>query len=119
MESIHRGLDGVIVDTTAVSQVSPETNSLTYRGYPVQQLADQCSFEEVAYLLWNGELPKRAQLADFEKRECGLRQLDNRVLKAIELFPKDAHPMDMLRTGVSFLGMLHPRMDQIELDSLD
>ena len=54
---IKKGLAGVVVDYTAVSKVNPETNSLLYRGYPVQELAARCSFEEVAYLLWNGELP--------------------------------------------------------------
>jgi 2-methylcitrate synthase len=119
MDPAHRGLQGIVADVTAISQVTSETSSLIYRGYPVQQLADQCSFEEVAYLLWNGELPNAAQRADFEKRERAQRQLDPRVIKSIELFPKDAHPMDMLRTAVSFLGMLHPRMDQIDLSSID
>ncbi|KAH8389056.1 hypothetical protein KR215_004103, partial [Drosophila sulfurigaster] len=54
---IKKGLAGVVVDYTAVSKVVPETNSLTYRGYPVQELAALCDFEDVAYLLWNGELP--------------------------------------------------------------
>ena len=53
----------MVVDTTAISKVIPETNSLTYRGYPVQDLAEHCSFEEVAYLLWHGELPNAQQLA--------------------------------------------------------
>src|SRR5438477_10971565 len=100
---ISKGLDGLVVDTTSISQVTSETSWLIYRGYPVQQLADQCSFEEVAYLLWNGELPSRAQLADFEKRERTHRPIDPRVIKTIELFPKDAHPMDMLRTAISYL----------------
>ena len=56
-EDIKKGLAGVVVDYTAVSKVNPDTNSLLYRGYPVQELAARCSFEEVAYLLWNGELP--------------------------------------------------------------
>jgi citrate synthase len=54
---IHKGLTGVVVDTTAVSSVNQATNSLLYRGYPVQELAAKCSFEEVAFLLWNGDLP--------------------------------------------------------------
>ena len=56
-QEIKKGLAGVVVDYTAVSKVNPDTNSLLYRGYPVQELAAKCSFEEVAYLLWNGELP--------------------------------------------------------------
>ena len=62
---IKKGLAGVVVDSTAVSKVNPETNSLLYRGYPVQELAAKCSFEEVAYLLWHGELPTAEQLAEF------------------------------------------------------
>lgn len=57
---IKKGLAGVVVDVTSVSKVNPETNSLLYRGYPVQELAEHCSFEQVAYLLWNGELPTDA-----------------------------------------------------------
>ena len=56
--NIHRGLDGVVVDTTRISKVMPEINSLVYRGYPVQELAEHCRFEEVAWLIWHGELPK-------------------------------------------------------------
>ena len=61
---IKKGLAGVVVDYTAVSKVNPETNSLLYRGYPVQELAATQPFEAVAYLLWNGELPTAEQLAD-------------------------------------------------------
>jgi citrate synthase/2-methylcitrate synthase len=63
-EDIEKGLAGVGLDYTAVSRVNPDTNSLLYRGYPVQELAARCSFEEVAYLLWNGELPTPEQLAE-------------------------------------------------------
>src|SRR3546814_9370278 len=60
--TIYKGLAGVVVETTAISKVVPETNSLTYRGYAVQDLAANCSFEEVAHLLWYGELPTPEQL---------------------------------------------------------
>ncbi len=66
---IRKGLYGVVVDETAVSKVVPETNSLTYSGYPVQELARYCSFEEVAYLLWNGELPNQGELVRFSRAE--------------------------------------------------
>ncbi len=102
---IKKGLDGVIVDESAVSKVMPETNSLTYRGYAVQDLADQCSFEEVAYLLWHGELPKKNELEEFSKKERALRQITPALLDSIKLFPKHAHPMDTIRSGVSYLGM--------------
>ncbi len=101
---IHKGLAGVVVDTTAVSEVIQELSSLTYRGYPVDELARICSFEEVAYLLWNGELPTRSQLNAFRKAERAQRELSPRLLRAIAEFPKSAHPMDTIRTAVSFLG---------------
>ncbi|NUM81595.1 citrate/2-methylcitrate synthase, partial [bacterium] len=71
----------------------------------VQDLADLCSFEEVAYLIWNGELPNKAQLAAFEKMERSNRAISDQLLSVIRLFPKQAHPMDTVRTGVSYLGM--------------
>ena len=66
---IYKGLDGVVGDETAVSKVMPETNSLTYRGYAVQDLCQHCCFEEVAYLLLKGELPNKSQLAAFRRDE--------------------------------------------------
>mgnify|MGYP001348186100 FL=1 len=101
---VYRGLDGVIVDETSISKVMPETNSLTYRGYPVQDLCKFCCFEEVAYLLWYGELPSRSQLRSFKNKEKRLRQLSRNALGVIKKFPKRAHPMDTIRTAVSYLG---------------
>ncbi len=101
---IYKGLDGVTVDTTAISKVMPETNSLTYRGYAVQDLCEHCCFEEVAYLLWNGELPNKSQLASFRRSERRRRELDKDHIAVIRKFPKSAHPMDTIRTAVSYLG---------------
>lgn len=101
---IKRGLEGVVVDESSVSKVMAETNSLTYRGYPVQELAQMCSFEEVAYLLWNGELPNASEKDKFCEEERNERALSPQLLQLMTLFPKDAHPMDTLRTAVSFLG---------------
>lgn len=105
---IKKGLAGVVVDTTAVSKVNPDTNSLLYRGYPVQQLAERCTFEEVAYLLWHGDLPDPAQLATFEQLERSRRRLPEVAREAIDLLPLDAHPMDVVRTAVSALGAADP-----------
>ena len=105
---IHKGLAGVVVDTTAISSVNPETNSLLYRGYPVQELAASCSFEEVAYLLWNGELPTDDELVAFEALERGQRALAPNVRNAIDGIPTTAHPMDVLRTAVSVIGADDP-----------
>ncbi|OZB81048.1 bifunctional 2-methylcitrate synthase/citrate synthase [Microbacterium sp. 13-71-7] len=101
---IKKGLAGVVVDTTAISKVNPETNSLLYRGYPVQELAATQPFEAVAYLLWNGELPTAAQLAALRATEREHRALAANVKAAIDLVPVDAHPMDEIRTAVSLLG---------------
>lgn len=101
---VKYGLAGVIADDTAVSKVMPEINSLTYRGYKVQDLATQCRFEEVAYLIWNGELPTQSQLDAFNAEEKKERGLSDDVLAVMKRFNKSAHPMDTLRTAVSFLG---------------
>ncbi|MCU1572005.1 MAG: 2-methylcitrate synthase [Micrococcaceae bacterium] len=105
---IHKGLAGVVVDTTRISKVNPESNSLLYRGYPVQELAARCSFEEVAYLLWHGDLPTSTQLAEFEQTERAGRQLLPNVKAAIDLLPLTAHPMDVCRTAASVIGASHP-----------
>lgn len=91
---IKKGLAGVVVDTTAISKVNPETNSLLYRGYPVQDLAAQLPFEAVALLLWTGELPTDEELAAFERFERTHRALDPKVKQAIDLLPTDCHPID-------------------------
>lgn len=101
---IKKGLAGVVVDYTAVSKVNPESNSLLYRGYPVQELAATQPFEAVAYLLWNGELPTAEQLAELRREERKHRPLAENVRAAIDLLPLDAHPMDEVRTAVSVLG---------------
>ena len=106
-EEIKKGLAGVVVDYTAVSKVNPDTNSLLYRGYPVQELAARCSFEEVAYLLWNGELPNSEELAAFTQRERAGRALDPVVKQVVDALPVTAHPMDVCRTAASVMGARH------------
>ncbi|AUZ86978.1 2-methylcitrate synthase [Arthrobacter agilis] len=105
---IHKGLAGVVVDYTAISKVNPETNSLLYRGYPVQELAGHRDFEDVAYLLWNGDLPDAAERQRFDAVERAHRSLPENVIAAIDLLPATAHPMDVARTAVSVLGACHP-----------
>jgi 2-methylcitrate synthase len=105
---IYKGLAGVPVDYTAISKVNPESNSLLYRGYPVQELAASVTFEEVAYLLWYGELPDDTQLASFEELERSHRGLDHEVKRIIDELPLTAHPMDVVRTAVSVIGASDP-----------
>lgn len=104
-DEIKKGLLGIVVDETTISQVMPEINSLTYRGYTVQELCDKCSFEEVAYLVINGKLPNKKQLKKFIKEERSNRKLSNQILKDIEKMPKKAHPMDVVRTAVSLMAL--------------
>jgi 2-methylcitrate synthase len=108
--NVKPGLEGVVADITTVSKVMPEINSLVYKGYPVQDLAETCNFEEVAYLLWNGELPTMGQLNHFVATERSMRSISNDLKDVIKKFPKNAHPMDTVRTSVSFLGMEDERV---------
>jgi 2-methylcitrate synthase/citrate synthase II len=108
---IFKGLAGVPVDYTAISKVNPESNSLLYRGYPVQELAAKKSFEEVAWLLWKGELPTASELAGFEELERNMRALDPAVKRVIDELPLTAHPMDVCRTAVSIIGAMDPTAD--------
>jgi len=107
-EEIKKGLVGVISDETKVSEVMPDINSLTYRGYAVQDLAKQCKFEQVAYLLLNGELPNSEQIAKFEQEERSNRKISENLKNIIKNYPKNAHPMDTTRTSVSHMGLEDP-----------
>ncbi|TYC98524.1 bifunctional 2-methylcitrate synthase/citrate synthase [Arthrobacter echini] len=114
---IHKGLAGVVVDYTAVSKVNPDTNSLLYRGYPVQELAGHRDVEDVAYLLWHGELPDATQRKEFDAFERAHRSLPDEVVAAIDLLPLSAHPMDVARTAVSVLGASHPLANDNSVDA--
>ncbi|WOF22467.1 bifunctional 2-methylcitrate synthase/citrate synthase [Microbacterium betulae] len=103
-DDIRKGLAGVVVDETAVSKVDPETNSLLYRGYPVQELAATQPFEAVAHLLWHGELPGDDELAALREEERRHRALAPEVKAVVDLLPATAHPMDEIRTAVSAVG---------------
>ena len=104
-DEIKKGLLGIVVDETTVSQVMPDINSLTYRGYAVQDLCEKCNFEEVAYLVLNGELPNKRQLKSFVKEERLDRKLSKEILSDIRKMPKKAHPMEVARTAVSLMAL--------------
>src|SRR5436309_6005600 len=97
------GLAGVIAGETAICWVDPNAG-LMYRGYDIHDMAQKASFEEVAYLLLNGELPNWKQLTEFTRQIASERVLPGPVTEMMRLLPKSTHPMDMLRTGVSMLG---------------
>ena len=104
-DEIKKGLLGIVVDETTISQVMPEINSLTYRGYAVQDLCEVCSFEEVAYLILNADLPNSIQLNKFKKEEKANRNITINLREIIKHMPKKAHPMDVARTFVSVMGL--------------
>jgi 2-methylcitrate synthase len=108
--NVKKGLEGAVIDTTAISKVNSETNSLIYRGYAVQDLAEKCTFEEVAYLMYHGELPNSSQLAAFQTKERNYRTVSALALQTLESLPKHTHPMDAIRTAVSILGCEDPRI---------
>ena len=101
-------LAGVAAGSTAICTVGHSGNDLHYRGYDILELAKHATFEEVAYLLIHGELPTKAQLADYHKKLKTLRGLPDALKKVLEQIPASAHPMDVMRTGCAMLGTLEP-----------
>ncbi|MBC7751190.1 MAG: 2-methylcitrate synthase [Candidatus Saccharibacteria bacterium] len=108
------GLRGQVAGKTALSTVGKEGAGLTYRGYDVRDLAEHCEFEEVAYLIFFGELPTKAQLATYKAKLKTLRGLPQALKTVLENIPKEAHPMDVMRTGASMLGNLETEMSFAE-----
>lgn len=101
---VHKGLVGVVVDTTAISRIDVDSNSLLYRGYPAQDLATSRSVEEVAYLLWHGELPTPDQL-DAQNAVERMHRSPRAFLRTlVDELPPTSHPMDVVRTVVSAIG---------------
>jgi 2-methylcitrate synthase len=105
------GLAGVTAGETHICTVGKEGAGLTYRGYDIYDLADNACFEEVAYLLLHGSLPTQTQLDDYVVLIKANRGLPDSLKTVLEMVPADAHPMDVLRTGVSFLGNVEPEGD--------
>lgn len=105
------GLRGQSAGETALCTVGKSGSGLTYRGYDISDLADNASFEEVAYLLFNGELPNESQLDLYKTALFSLRDLPQALKEVLQHIPADSHPMDVMRTGCSFLGNLEPEMD--------
>lgn len=109
-EQVFKGLNGVAADYTAVSTVGKGAG-LTYRGYAIEELAEACEFEEVAYLLIRGTLPTNQQLHSYKAGLAKSRALPKVLLEVLERLPGPAHPMDVLRTTSSMLGCLEPEVN--------
>jgi 2-methylcitrate synthase len=105
IDDIKKGLLGIVVDETTISQVMPDINSLTYRGYAVQDLCEKCTFEEVAFLILNKELPNKLKLKKFKKELEKNRNISINLREIVKHMPKKAHPMDVARTVVSVMGL--------------
>lgn len=105
------GLRGQSAGDTALCTVGKSGSGLTYCGYDVSDLADNATFEEVAYLLFNGELPNQTQLDAYKTELKAQRDLPQALKEVLQRIPADAHPMDVMRTGASFLGNLEPEND--------
>src|SRR2546429_889283 len=110
------GLAGVIAGETAICWVDPNAG-LMYRGYDIHEMAEKASFEEVASLLLNGELPNGKQLVEFAQQIAAQRALPGPVTEMLRLLPRETHPMDMLRTGVSMLSAFDKDLDDNSHDS--
>ncbi len=115
------GLAGVTAGATHLCTVGKEGAGLTYRGYDIYDLADNASFEEVAYLLLHGKLPTQSELDAYRDKIKANRGLPESLKTVLEMIPADAHPMDVLRTGVSFLGNVEPEASDFsnQLDTAD
>ena len=105
-KSYSPGLAGVIAGETTIACV--DQGVLLYRGYPIEQLAEKCSFEEVAYLLLFGDLPNDAQLAELKGKLVGYRPLNAQLVDALRAIPNDVPMMDVLRSMVSYAGHFDP-----------
>ena len=105
------GLRGQVAGQTALSTVGKEGKGLTYRGYAIEELSEKASFEEVAYMLLYGNLPNQSELSEYKEKLKKYRELPSELKKVLELIPASAHPMDVLRTGCSFLGNIEPEGD--------
>ena len=108
-------LSGITAGNTALCTVGRSGNDLNYRGYDILDIADQCEFEEIAYLLIHGVLPNAGQLASYKVKLKALRGLPQAVKAALECVPAGAHPMDVMRTGCSVLGTVLPEKDDHNL----
>jgi 2-methylcitrate synthase/citrate synthase II len=114
--SYSPGLAGVVAGETEICWVDPSAG-LMYRGYDIHEMAQKANFEEVAYLLLNGELPNQEQLTEFGRQIAQERTVPKEVLDALRLMPKNTHPMDMLRTGVSMLAPFDPELNDHSHDA--
>lgn len=110
-DNYSKGLAGIIAGKSAIATVGIHHNGLQYRGYDIEELCEKATYEEVAYLMLYNELPTASALKEFRSKIAGYRSIPDALKKVLQQLPKDAHPMDVLRTGCSVMGSLEPEHD--------
>jgi citrate synthase len=113
-----KGLQGVVIAQTQLSSVNGTVGKLQYHGYNIKDLAENALFEEVVYLLWNHKLPTQAELDGFMADLAADRVLPPELLNVMKYYPRDAHPMGVLRAAISTLGILDPGAEDTDFDGI-
>ena len=117
-DTIQRGLDGVVIDSSEICFIDGLNGELVYRGYDIRELADKASFEEVTYLLWNGELPTQSELDGLKRELAPYFTVPAEALEILRQFPDEISPMHALRTAVSVLAASDPQSDEVDLENV-
>jgi len=112
-----KGLEGIVATNSSICWIDGDAGVLAYRGIDIHELAQKSTFEETTYLLWHGKLPNKAELADFSKKLTAARKLPPRIIDLLKSFPKQATPMEVLRTSVSALSFYDPDEKAVDHDS--
>lgn len=115
---VAKGLAGVVVDETRICQIDKDRNLLHYFGYEIQDLTKNASYEQVSYLLTNGEMPTDQELAHYKAKMAAARELPAPLRTVLEQIPANANPMDVIRTGISFLGSIAPETEDNDLAAI-
>ena len=117
-QTIHRGLDGVYIDTTEICQIDGQKGQLVYRGYDITELADKASFEEVIYLLWNDDLPNEQQLEAFKEELKPHFAVPDEIVQLFRSLPNDTHPMHALQSAVATLAAFDEDADDVSIENV-
>src|SRR3972149_6504453 len=110
---VAKGLEGVVIDTSSICRIDGNEGRLIYRGYDIHDLSSNLSFEEVAYLLWNGDLPTQDQLSDLKKHLIAERPVTDSLKNAIRKLPTSSDSLDVLRTAISPLPTVLPIKESV------
>ncbi len=114
---LHKGLDNIIVKETVLSYVDGERGRLYYVGYPIEELVEKSTYEEVCFLLLHRRLPKKEELASFDRELKKEREIPKEVIDALNLMPRNAHPMDLLKAGIALLALYDPELNVHEKEA--